>query len=98
FVKQSGYQPGDKVAAILEKYQNQIGPILDEVIGYNATDLTGDYIVDGGHGLGNLLADGMKWSMDSDFAMMNGGGIRDDFLAGEVTWGDLYNIQPFGNT
>ncbi|MYL43330.1 5'-nucleotidase C-terminal domain-containing protein [Virgibacillus salexigens] len=98
FVKQSDYQPDDKVAAILEKYQNQIGPILDEVIGYNATDLTGDYIVDGDHGLGNLLADGMKWSMDSDFAMMNGGGIRDDLLAGEVTWGDLYNIQPFGNT
>ncbi|MCC2251273.1 5'-nucleotidase C-terminal domain-containing protein [Virgibacillus sp. AGTR] len=98
FVDQSKYTPDEDVTAILEKYQNQIGPILNDVIGYNATDLTGDYIVDGDHGLGNLLADAMNWAMDSDFAMMNGGGIRDDLLAGEVTWGDLYNIQPFGNT
>ncbi|OZU88895.1 endonuclease [Virgibacillus indicus] len=98
FVKQEDYTPDTNVAAILEKYENRIAPIINEVIGFNAQDLTGDYTNDGDHGLGNLIADGMNWVMDSDFAMMNGGGIRDDLLAGEVTWGDLYNIQPFGNT
>ncbi|MFD1040388.1 5'-nucleotidase C-terminal domain-containing protein [Virgibacillus byunsanensis] len=98
FVKQSDTTPDENVTAILSKYENQIAPIMNEVIGYNATDLTGDYSNDGDHGLGNLIADGMNDAMDSDFAMMNGGGIRDDLLAGEVTWGDLYNIQPFGNT
>ncbi|SDR02569.1 5'-nucleotidase C-terminal domain-containing protein [Virgibacillus salinus] len=98
FVDQSKVTPDPAVAGILDKYANQIAPIMNEVIGYNATDLTGDYSNDGDHGLGNLIADGMNAQMDSDFAMMNGGGIRDDLLAGEVTWGDLYNIQPFGNT
>lgn len=98
FVKQSGYEADPAVSDILAKYENQIAPIMNEVVGYNATDLTGDYTNEGDHGLGNLIADGMNSIMDSDFAMMNGGGIRDDLLAGKVTWGDLYNIQPFGNT
>lgn len=98
YVKQSDYTPDAEVAAILDKYAEEIAPIINEVIGYNAQDLTGDYTNDGDHGLGNLISDGMNEAMDSDFAFMNGGGIRDDLLAGDVTWGDLYNIQPFGNT
>jgi 2',3'-cyclic-nucleotide 2'-phosphodiesterase (5'-nucleotidase family) len=35
-------------------------------------------------------------------AIMNGGGVRADLegdpATGEVTWGDLFTIQPFGNT
>lgn len=98
FVKQSDYTADEKVAGILDTYAERIAPIINEVIGYNAQDLTGSYTNDGDHGLGNLLADAMNWSMESDFAMMNGGGIRDSLLAGEITWGNLYNIQPFGNT
>lgn len=98
FVKQSDYTADEEVAGILDTYAERIAPIINEVIGYNAQDLTGSYTNDGDHGLGNLLADAMNWSMESDFAMMNGGGIRDSLLAGEVTWGNLYNIQPFGNT
>ena len=30
-------------------------------------------------------------------AMMNGGGVRSPLEAGEVTFGDLFAIQPFGN-
>lgn len=39
----------------------------------------------------------MKAAMDADFAMMNGGGVRSPLEAGEVTFGDLFAIQPFGN-
>lgn len=98
FVKQADYTPDEEAAGILDTYAERIAPIINEVIGYNAQDLTGSYTNDGDHGLGNLLADAMNWSMESDFAMMNGGGIRDSLLAGEITWGNLYNIQPFGNT
>ncbi|QHS24297.1 endonuclease [Virgibacillus sp. MSP4-1] len=97
YTDQSKLEPDTEVASILDKYSTLIEEKMNEVLGYNAYDLTGDYSNDGDHGLGNFLADGMKWAMDSDFAMMNGGGIRDDLLAGEVTWGDLFNIQPFGN-
>ncbi|MCG8399511.1 5'-nucleotidase C-terminal domain-containing protein, partial [Bacillus atrophaeus] len=39
----------------------------------------------------------MRQAMNSDFALMNGGGIRQDLKKGSITWGDLFNIQPFGN-
>lgn len=35
--------------------------------------------------------------MKTDFALMNGGGIREALKKGPITWGDLYNIQPFRN-
>ncbi|GIO27235.1 5'-nucleotidase C-terminal domain-containing protein [Ornithinibacillus bavariensis] len=98
FVKQSDYTPDAIVADTLAYYVDAIAPIINEVVGYNANDLTGSYSNDKDHALGNLIADGMKWAMDSDFAMQNGGGIRDDLLAGPITWGEVYNILPFGNT
>ncbi|RKQ33240.1 5'-nucleotidase C-terminal domain-containing protein [Oceanobacillus halophilus] len=98
FVNQSDYAPDETVAGILNHYAEEIAPIINEVVGYNGQDLTGSYTNGNDHGLGNLIADGMNWAMDSDFAMTNGGGIRDILLAGPITWGELYNILPFGNT
>jgi 5'-nucleotidase len=47
--------------------------------------------------LGNLIADAQRVTTDAEFAFMNPGGIRADLGAGEVTWGELFTIQPFGN-
>ncbi|WP_117168312.1 5'-nucleotidase C-terminal domain-containing protein [Paraliobacillus sediminis] len=98
FVDQSAMEPDAAVTEILEKYDDLIADKMNEVLGYNANTMTGSYSNDGDHGLGNLIADAMLYSMDSDFSLMNGGGIRDQLLAGEVTWGNLYNVMPFGNT
>lgn len=98
FVDQSAMEPDAVVTAILQKYDALIADKMNEVLGYNANTMTGSYSNEGDHGLGNLIADAMLYSMDSDFSLMNGGGIRDQLLAGEVTWGNLYNIMPFGNT
>ena len=54
--------------------------------------------------LGNLIADAMRQADfgdgkgSADFAFMNPGGIRADLPAGNVLFGDLAKIQPFGNT
>jgi len=47
--------------------------------------------------LGNLIADGMRVEGKGDVGMMNNGGIRADLRAGTATYGDLFEIQPFGN-
>ncbi|MCI4171123.1 5'-nucleotidase C-terminal domain-containing protein, partial [Bacillus spizizenii] len=52
---------------------------------------------DGDTPLGKLISDGMRAAMKTDFALMNGGGIREALKKGPITWGDLYNIHPFGN-
>lgn len=98
FVKQSDYQPETKVKNILDHYLQEVEPIINEEIGYNAQALSGQYTNDGDHGLGNLIADGMKWAMDADFAMHNGGGIRDSLNEGPITWGEVFNILPFANS
>jgi len=58
--------------------------------------------------LGNLIADA-QWAATapadkggSDFALMNPGGVRADLIlppgGGAVNYGQLFSIQPFGNT
>jgi len=99
-VYQKDYTPDSTVSAIMKKYEDLIAPIKAEIVGdsmqtlpkgYPSTEMNGDIA------LGNLIADGMKYAMNADFAMMNGGGVRAQLDAGEVTFGDLFAIQPFGN-
>ncbi|QOR66439.1 5'-nucleotidase C-terminal domain-containing protein [Cytobacillus suaedae] len=100
-VIQEGVTPDQKVSAILEKYSSAISSKLNEVVGVAGQFMEGGYATKayfGDNALGNLIADGMTAAMGSDFAMMNGGGIRADLNAGDITWEELYNIQPFGNT
>ncbi|MBO2945187.1 5'-nucleotidase C-terminal domain-containing protein [Paenibacillus sp. F411] len=100
WVDHAGVEPDPEVSAILDKYEQQVAPLLNEVVGTAAIDMEGGYAVKGEVGdnaLGNLIADSMAWAMESDFAMMNGGGIRDQLNAGEITFGELFNILPFNN-
>ena len=49
------------------------------------------------HPLGNLIADAQRAAAKADVAIMNNGGVRAELVAGPVTWGQLYTVQPFGN-
>ncbi|MFD2637877.1 5'-nucleotidase C-terminal domain-containing protein [Piscibacillus salipiscarius] len=100
-VAQHGMEPDPAVASILDKYETLVDDIKNEVIGDAAVPLEGGYAARGEQGdnpLGNLIADGMKWAMDADMAMMNGGGIRADIDEGPITYGEVFTVQPFGNT
>nr|WP_306568119.1 S-layer homology domain-containing protein [Paenibacillus elgii] len=97
YTRQDAIQPDAEISNIIKKYENRIAPMINEVVGNATIPMTGGYANDGDNALGNLLADGMRWSMNADFAMMNGGGIRDNLNAGPITWGELFNIQPFNN-
>ncbi len=48
-------------------------------------------------GLGNLVADAMRFAGKTDVAIQNGGGIRVSVPAGNLTTGDTFNILPFTN-
>jgi 2',3'-cyclic-nucleotide 2'-phosphodiesterase/3'-nucleotidase/5'-nucleotidase len=49
------------------------------------------------YALGNLIADAQRAAAHADVAVMNNGGIRADLRAGPVSYGALFEIQPFGN-
>jgi len=47
--------------------------------------------------LGNLIADAFRWASNADIAFMGGGCIRSDIPKGDVTFGGLLAVIPFGN-
>ncbi|WP_284646574.1 S-layer homology domain-containing protein [Paenibacillus silviterrae] len=104
YAVQDAITPDAEIAAILTKYEQAVASKINEVVGHATTPIlrgengTSGYVNQGDHPLGNLIADGMKHAMGADFALMNGGGIRDNLAeAGDITWGELFNIQPFNN-
>jgi 5'-nucleotidase len=101
------------VSALIAHYDAIAGPIANRVVGVATTDLLsardvspvpGDPDGDGEAPLGNIIADAqLEATAPTDFggaviAFMNPGGIRAPVAAGEVTYGELFNVQPFGNT
>lgn len=96
-VNQANVTPDATVAGILAKYENRIAAVMNQVVGYADIAMEGGYASTSDNALGNLIADSMRAAMNSDFAMMNGGGIRDNIGQGPITWGELFNILPFNN-
>jgi len=47
--------------------------------------------------LGNLIADAQCAAAKADFGLMNRGGVRRELYPGPVTYGQLFEVQPFGN-
>ena len=47
--------------------------------------------------LGQFIANSHQYSLQTDMAIMNKGGVRADLKAGELVWGDLFAVQPFSN-
>lgn len=87
YVNQENIKPDPATRSLLDQYERIVGPIIGEKVGEAAHDMAGGYSNDGDTPLGNLIADGMKRAMNSDFALMNGGGIRQDLKKGPITWG-----------
>ena len=47
--------------------------------------------------LGDLCADAYRDLLGTDIAFVNGGGVRADIEAGDVTYGQIIAVHPFGN-
>jgi len=48
--------------------------------------------------LGDLCADAYRAMSGADVAVVNGGGIRANLAAGDITYGDIIKVHPFGNS
>ena len=47
--------------------------------------------------LGDLCADAYRAMSGADIAVVNGGGIRVSIPAGDITYGQIIAVHPFGN-
>jgi 5'-nucleotidase len=92
-----GLVPDVKVAELVAQADERVAPLVNRLVGTVTAALTRIENSAGESSLGNLIADAQRVTTDAEFAFMNPGGIRADLAVGEVTWGELFTIQPFGN-
>ena len=48
--------------------------------------------------MGDLCADAYRAETGADAAVINGGGVRSGIAAGDITYGNIVDVQPFGNS
>ena len=91
---------------LIARYKAVLGPIAGEVVGEAVVTLTRarETLFPGAQGestLGNVIADAQLAATDDEegavAAFMNPGGVRADLQAGEVTYEEAFNVQPFAN-
>jgi len=92
-----GLTPDPAAAALTAAAEQAVAPLVSRVVGVATADITRAESPAGESALGNLIADAQRTATQAQFAFMNPGGIRDELRAGEVTWGELFSIQPFAN-
>ncbi len=88
----------------IQTLQADFSSVLDQVVATSDVTLTTmdpatglRRIRSGETNLGDLVADAYRVVMGADIGMVNGGGIRADIQAGEITYEDIINVHPYGN-
>lgn len=93
-------EPNPVVEYMLQElYGRRIAAEMERVVGYSPVELVRTpFGRASDSNIGNFVADALLWDTGADIAVYNSAGIRADVPAGELTIGDLYSIEPFGNT
>jgi len=87
----------DSVNALLsEKLKEKVGTTAFDLTIMNP-DTGKRQVRNGETNLGDLSADAFKSAGDSDIAIVNGGGVRDNIKTGDITYGDIIKVMPFNN-
>lgn len=95
------FDPDPQIAAYVARYTAAAAEVANRPVGRVSASATRGKPESA---LGNFIADSQlaaTRSAGAQFALMNPGGVRTDLVAredGTVTFGDIYAVQPFGNT
>ncbi|MDP9463399.1 MAG: 5'-nucleotidase C-terminal domain-containing protein, partial [Actinomycetota bacterium] len=95
------------VKAIVDDANAQTAELRNEVIGSQTADILRDPARLAESAMGNLVGDAMRLKYPSvEAALTNSGGLRANLVvsppsageaAGEITWGEVFAVLPFGN-
>ncbi|MBX7250525.1 MAG: bifunctional metallophosphatase/5'-nucleotidase [Candidatus Promineofilum sp.] len=101
------------ITALIAKYDAVAAPLRNRIIGSITGDITRAATRGEESSVGRLVADAqLDATNDANngnavIAFMNAGGLREDFIyseitgteqPGEVTFGEMFQVQPFGNS
>ena len=87
--------PDPAVERIVAGFQAEVADAVDRVVTRLDAPIPkprlGDLV------LGRIIADAQRAATGTQVALMNSGGIRRPLPAGDITYGTLFELQPFGN-
>lgn len=86
--------PDTQVARVVAEWEQRVRPVTERVVATAAQPLERG---EGEYPLGNLIADAHRAQTGAQASIVNNGSIRRALPAGPLTWGTLFELQPFGN-
>lgn len=107
FAQVKNLAPDPAVQTIVDAARANFDEVMKEVVIEDSTvrfNGTREDVRSRETNLGNLISDSLykysqtNFDQPADFAVVNGGGIRQDIGVGVVTKGDIVGVMPFGNT
>ncbi|MEX6211393.1 bifunctional UDP-sugar hydrolase/5'-nucleotidase [Providencia huaxiensis] len=102
-VETKRYEKNPELTTFVQRYEQIALPISQQVMGTLTESSDKKLLPAGDSTLGKIIADGQLYAASSkeaggaQIAFMNSGGIRADLKAGELTYGDIFTVQPFSN-
>jgi 5'-nucleotidase len=91
------------VMAKVDEMNEQVAPLTEMVVGETLVDLEGREEITRHYecNSGNLICDALLWETQNagtQIAVFNGGGIRSGIQAGEISYANILEVLPFGDT
>jgi 5'-nucleotidase len=103
-IAESNFAEDPAQVTLINAYKKQAEPLMNRVVGQITATVTRTGNNHGESALGDIIADSMleagrREGGKADIGFMNPGGIRTDlpFRDGQVTYSDIFAVQPFGN-
>lgn len=86
-----------ELAGHVKEYASRTAPLAEREVGVSAEPVTRAASGSGESALGDLVTDAHRETAGADFGFAVSGALRDDLPQGTVTYGDLHDVQPFGD-
>lgn len=89
------------VSVAIDKVHQALDEVTAREVAYSDFDLImrdadGNRLIRRGEtNLADILTDAVRYTMQSQIGLFNGGGFRNGISAGTITYGDIANAQPF---
>jgi len=96
-VKPQGHFDDGSVAALVDKYQQRMDAVLNQVIGKSRISLNGAEVRFRETNFGNMVADIVRRTAGAEVALINGGTIRMSIRKGPIRLKEIYSALPFNN-
>ena len=93
-----------QVTAAIDSIHQKVKAVTSTVVAHSdytlvVSDENAQWIVRGEEtNAGDLVADAYRHALKADIGFENGGGIRNDIHAGDITYGDIIGMLPYDNT